>query len=176
MAAHRDRLFASVVAGLLLGVSLTPAMAAGDETRPPPGARTLSAFELLKLYGGRSWKWDAGAGFFDNGPNRQFAAYSVENNAITTANGRWLLTDDGKLCFSAKWENASGSYPAVTCFQHAESDGQIFQRKLPDGRWYVFRHATPASGDEVNKLVPGNIVTGGLAQAMQQAKPVAMAR
>lgn len=144
-------------------LSLAPALGASDSA-PPRNARLLSAFELLKIFGGKTWKWGEGGGYFVL-EGRRFLGRSVSTDGIATAEGKWQLTDTGVLCIKAKWVAAGVGYPAATCFQHVEADDQIYQRKLPDGRWYVFRHAKPEQGDEFNNLVGGNLISAAHQQA-----------
>lgn len=134
-----------------------PAMAAEDL---PKDAKPLTAFELLKLYGGTTWQWGAGGGYFDT-EGRVFRARTGSEGDETTAIGTWHIRDDGTLCFKAVWSNAEGRFPAKTCFWHVQAGGDIYQR-TGKGKWYVFRHAKPQPTDEFNKLVSKDLV--GLVQ------------
>ena len=143
-------------AATLLLATLAPLAARADD--PGPGATPLSAFELLHLYGGRSWDWGDGAGYFATDAARSFTAYSGDTKAV----GHWSITDRGRLCFSAVWKSPTSAVPAQTCFLHVAVNGTIYQRKLPDGAWYIFRHARPAPSDEARKLVLKNLVSAQL--------------
>ena len=126
------------------------------QSEAPPETTPLSAYELLLLYGGKTWMWSTGGGYLDK--ERSFIAWVESDGVRTDAAGQWRITDNGRLCIEARW----GTGPegdANTCFLHVQSaDGTIHQRSLPDGDWYVFRHATPEDTDEYLKLVPGNQV------------------
>lgn len=52
-----------------------------------------------------------------------------------------------------------GVFPAETCFEHRIGDGSIYQRREPDGTWYVFRHDPMQDGDEAQKLVSADLVS-----------------
>ena len=126
-------------------------------TEPPVGAVPLSAFELLKIYGGKTWKWKDGGGYFDL-DGRRFRARTAGEAGETTASGTWRIMDSGKLCFRATWVSPTGESQAETCFAHVESGGDIYQRRLPDGAWYIFRHAKAKPDDEYGKFARGDRV------------------
>lgn len=52
-----------------------------------------------------------------------------------------------------------GDSNAVTCFEHRQSGKVLYQRKLPDGDWYVFRSSHRNSADEFMKLKYGDDVS-----------------
>ena len=72
----------------------------------------------------------------------------------STVAGDWEALDDGRLCFAGVWTAKSGRRFARTCFAHKLKDGHIYQRRLPKGEWYVFRHDPEQEGDQ--KLVTGD--------------------
>lgn len=151
-----------------LSLAMTPGIASAAEVGDPPaGAQPLSASELLLLYGNKTWKWGEGGGYFQ-ADGRIFRARTVGENGVSTAEGKWKITDGGKLCFDAVWVSAAGSSPASTCFLHVAVGQELYQRKLPDGGWYIFRHAKPEPGDEFSKLVKQDLVSA-LQQAEQDA-------
>lgn len=113
------------------------------------------------LYRDKSWKWADGAGRMQ-ADGRRFTAWAGSGDEATWAEGRWTLTDSGRLCFKAQWHSVSGVAPNKTCFSHKKRGDVIYQRKEPSGAWYVFRHATPAVDDEFSKLVSQDLVASDL--------------
>ena len=138
-------------------MAASPIGAAAASARPvEAGTRSLSSGEVYQLYANRSWIWKEGAGYF--APKRTFTAWSREGDKPSYAQGRWYITERGKLCFRAEWHAADGSAPATTCFSHREKKGVIYQRREPDGEWYVFKHARARTSDEFAKLRRGDHV------------------
>src|SRR5262245_33220169 len=113
----------------------------------------LTTDELFQLYHSRSWIWDDGGGYFSS-KQRRFTAST--GGGTSYGEGRWFLTDPGKLCFKAKWVGKSGSAPALTCFSHWKRGGNVYQRREPDGQWYVFKHSPTQKADEYAKVRPGD--------------------
>lgn len=124
----------------------------------PAGARAMTALELYKLYRDKSWRWENGAGMMTD-VNRRFSAWSDGEKGKTWAEGRWVITETGLLCLKATWHTDKGAFPAKTCFSHRVASGAIYQKREPNGRWYVFRHATPRKEDEASKLVATDLVS-----------------
>lgn len=148
-----------LLAAALAGSFATAGSAAG--MREPAGIETskpLSNAEIYKLYGQNSWIWKAGAGHFSV-KARTFTAWSRENGAPSYGIGRWFITAPGKLCFNADWHAKSGTAAAITCFSHRKMGGRIYQRREPDGRWYVFKNAPAQTTDEFAKLRYGDYVS-----------------
>lgn len=151
----------AVLATLLLlsglpAIALSATTAQADD-QPPASAKALSATDLTALYEDKTWLWPTGGGYL--GPQRQFSAWVEEGGVRTYATGRWLATNSGKLCFEATWGTGKKAKLVTNCFQHVrDADGNIFQRNVESGPWYVFQHKPLADGDEANKLVPGNKV------------------
>ena len=145
------------VASLLALLLLSPigAMAAG-----PAGKHTdpLTAKELNELYSDRTWVWKTGGGRF-NAEKYRFLAYVKEKGAESYGQGRWDVDDNGKLCIRAWWHAADGVGGAATCFGHIRIGNTIYQRRFPNGHWYVFRHAPERSGDEARKLIAADPVS-----------------
>lgn len=147
---------AATIAAVCLFVS--GACAASGAVEPPASARPLSGVELYMLYHGKSWKWADGAGLFETG-GRRFIAWSGTGDKAQWAEGRWIVTDIGRLCMSAEWHGSDGTFPNKTCFK-TEADGEtVYQRREPDGAWYVLRHPVAAEGDEYNKLTKDDLVS-----------------
>jgi hypothetical protein len=118
----------------------------------PATERNLTKKEILDLYEGKSWFWEKGVAFF--AAKGQFNAFSEEGNDRSTVAGDWEALDDGRMCFSGVWTAKSWRRFARTCFAHKIKDRQIYQRRLPKGEWYNFRHEPSQEGDQ--KLVPGD--------------------
>ncbi|EJT03298.1 DUF995 domain-containing protein [Rhizobium sp. CCGE 510] len=158
--------------GAALALSLCLPMAAqGAEAagKTEPTATPLSAYELYRIYGDKTWIWNTGAGrFVDDG--RRFVAWTDDKGKQSFAEGRWVVDDLGQLCMRATWTNAEGAARASTCFGHRKIGNTIYQRRQPDGNWYVFRHASVRDDDEFGKLVPMDSVSAkarDLKQALQ---------
>ncbi|WP_210210409.1 DUF995 domain-containing protein [Methylovirgula sp. 4M-Z18] len=162
----------------LAGLMFIPAQsgaAPSSQIQLPNGARAMSAMELYALYRGKSWKWNNGAGRLQDA-NRDFAAWSGAGKDAVWAMGRWTVTDAGDMCLKADWHTATGVYPRKTCFLHKIVGETIYQKREPDGQWYVFKHAVPADGDEFKKLVDADLVSANLsalkgAAGQEQAVP-----
>lgn len=155
--------------GCLLAASvLLPALAfgssaeaSGNTTTPPPDARPMTSVELYTLYRDKSWQWPDGAGRLE-ADGRRFTAWTESGNGATWAEGRWTVSDRGRLCLKAEWHTISGVYPNTTCFSHMKLGDAIYQKKEPSGDWYLFKHAKPADDDEFNKLVGQDLVSKDL--------------
>jgi hypothetical protein len=124
-------------------------------------AAPLTTDELVKLYHGRSWLWKDGAGYF-SAKQRRFTAWSRESGSPSYADGRWFVTNPGKLCFKAKWHAREGAASALTCFSHRKKGRVVFQKREPDGEWYVFKTTPARTRDEYGKIRPGNYVSARL--------------
>ncbi len=111
--------------------------------------------QRMHIYQDRSWMWTDGAGYF-SGRSRTFTAWSTADGSISVARGRWFPTSRGKVCFRAVWIHASGAARDTTCFSHRIDGTAIYQRREPDGEWYVFDDRTASRGDEHAKLVAGD--------------------
>jgi hypothetical protein len=138
-------------------VSAMLGSAAAAQSERPPETTPLTAYELLLLYGGKTWMWSTGGGYMDK--DRGFVGWVEDGGVRTDATGRWRITDNGRLCIEARWSTGSDATDGNTCFLHARSaDGTIHQRSTRNGEWYVFKHATTQETDEYLKLVLGNQV------------------
>ena len=142
---------------------------ADEIATPSPQARPLTAVELYMLYRDKSWAWSEGAGRFDD-LSRRFTARTGTGSTAASAQGRWIVTDDGRMCIDAQWHMASGVHANITCFDHRLERGTIYQRKEPTGAWYIFKHAVFAQKDEFAKLTTQNLVSSDLATASAQIK------
>ncbi|WP_292414605.1 DUF995 domain-containing protein [Mesorhizobium sp.] len=122
--------------------------AAKPETAP-------TAFELQLLYADRTWNWRNGAAYF--GLDRRLQAWTAGEDKPAVGEGRWLLTDTGKMCMELAWRSKTyTTKPKRTCYSHRIESGNIEQRKDPDGEWYDFKHAKDDPADEHQKFVAGN--------------------
>jgi hypothetical protein len=117
-----------------------------------PKERPLTKKEIVDLYEGKSWLWEKGVGFF--AAKGQFNAFSGDGKDRSTVAGNWEALDDGRLCFSGVWTAKNWRRFARTCFAHKIKDGHIYQRRLPQGQWYIFRHEPSQEGDQ--KIVAGD--------------------
>lgn len=164
----------SLCSYLLLGTAmgaallLFPRESHAEVATPPADARAMTAADLHVLYGGKSWQWQDGAGRLDT-KDRRFTAVSGTGEQASWAEGRWTVSDKGRLCFIADWHTSAGTSPARTCFVHKIDGDTIYQRKEPSGEWFVFKHAPPQAGDEFNKLVRDDVVSAELAQRKASA-------
>lgn len=122
----------------------------------PPGSRPMSPEDVMALYRGKTWVWSDGAGYFD--PDTNFVAWSGSGGKQSHAEGRWVLLEDGRLCMRATWYIKTGGTKANTCFGHRIANGAIYQKRMPDGEWYVLRNAPPKSDDEYAKFRAGDLV------------------
>lgn len=131
--------------------------------------------EIYELYRNKSWRWEDGAGHMKE-TARQFSAWTDGKNGKSWAEGRWVITESGRMCLDATWHSEQGAFPARTCFSHRVGKGTIHQKREPDGAWYVFRHAKPREDDEASKLVSEDLVTqqrDRMKAALEAAQPSA---
>jgi hypothetical protein len=146
MALNKNFFALSSVATVVLGCPSALGEAA------PTAERPLSRKEVAALYEGKSWLWSDGIGYF--GPKGKFIASAGSGNNRVTVSGEWVASDGGKLCFAGTWKAKSGRRFERICLLHKTKDGQVYQRRLPEGEWYVFRHDPEKAGDQ--KLVTGD--------------------
>jgi len=151
------RTLPTALAAALLALTLAGSASAQSTGSLPASAAPMSAPDVYQIYAGRTWTWPDGAAYFSR--DRKFVAWSGTGDSSGYAEGRWLLTDMGRLCWEADWHGAAWSKHETTCFSHRVADGAIYQRKDPNGAWYVFRHNPPAADDEFVKLGRGDLVT-----------------
>ena len=148
---------------------------ASENVAPPADAQPMTGVELYMLYRDKSWAWTDGAGRFD-AADRRFKATTGAGDTTAWAQGRWIVTDDGRLCLNAEWHTVSGVYPNTSCFSHKRAGETIYQKKEPSGSWYIFRHAVPVESDEFKKLVTENLVSpdiGTIKSDLQNQKRLA---
>ncbi len=142
---------------VLLVASGTPQVAYGEDA-PSAGVRPLTAVELHKLYRDRTWNWRNGAAhFFDDG--RRFLAWVTGDDGESFGEGRFTLSDAGRMCLIGDWTDRDGTGSDTTCFLHRGDGETIYQKREGQGDWYVFRHDPVRPDDEVNKLVEGDDVS-----------------
>ncbi|WP_225248225.1 DUF995 domain-containing protein [Mesorhizobium sp. J8] len=114
-----------------------------------------TAFELQLLYADRTWNWKDGAAYF--GMDRRLHAWTKGEDSPAVGEGRWLVTEKGKMCMELAWRSKTYSTkPQRTCYSHRVDKGNIEQRKDPDGTWYGFKHAKDDPADEHRKFEAGN--------------------
>ena len=145
-----------VVCGQL---ALSGAAQAANEknAKPAEAAATVpTAFELQRLYTDRTWLWKDGAAYFGQ-TGRPFRAWTSGQDSASVAEGRWLVTKDGKMCMDAAWRSKSykGKQQRI-CYSHRVRGGTIEQRKDPDGDWYSFKRSPEDLSDEYRKFEVGD--------------------
>lgn len=129
--------------------------AAAKDRAPAQAATTPTAFELQLFYADRTWNWADGAAYFAQ--DRHMRAWTSGPDSTSVAEGRWLLTNNGKMCMELVWRSKTyAATPIRTCFSHRVEGGNVEQRKDPDGRWYSFKHASDDPADEHRKFQEGD--------------------
>jgi hypothetical protein len=125
---------------------------------------------IYQMYQNRSWLWGReGAGYFAV-PRRQFSAWTSDKKGkLGYGDGIWFIPGGGKLCFRAKWHGAGGDSNALSCFEHRQAGRILYQRRVPDGEWYVFRSSHRNLADAFMKLKYGDYVSRK--QKQIKAKP-----
>ncbi|MDE2383175.1 MAG: DUF995 domain-containing protein [Alphaproteobacteria bacterium] len=146
-----------LLAAVIACVHSLPAVAASKFVLPKK-AHNLSPGEVRKIYADHTWVWGQGGAYF--GPNSKFIAVGIEGKNVSVATGRWLVTKGGRLCFDAYWSGRKFTgVKALTCFNHAQFNGQIFQAKGMSGKWYTIKSAAAKPDDMLNQVVAGDQVT-----------------
>ncbi|PRD41257.1 hypothetical protein C5748_22400 [Phyllobacterium phragmitis] len=148
----------SVLAGIVLFSSHS---GASEHVVVPENARVMTGVELYTLYRDKTWKWADGAGRMQD-KGRVFKAVAGSGETASRAEGRWIVTDRGQLCFKAAWHTQTGTFPDKTCFSHKTYGGTVFQKREPSGDWYVFKNSEPTDSDEFSKLVREDLVSAQL--------------
>ncbi|GAA5540739.1 MULTISPECIES: DUF995 domain-containing protein [Brucella/Ochrobactrum group] len=152
---RRSRLSLTTLA-LMAGLTGLAAGAAEAATMPgdniPAGTRVMTPFEIYVLYRDKNWQWADGSGQMVSA-DRRFTARVDGEKGKAWAEGRWMITKTGRMCFKADWHTEKGKFPAKTCFSHRIGDGAVYQKREPNGVWYVFRHADGRVEDEARKLI-----------------------
>jgi hypothetical protein len=147
-----------LVFGGQMALSGTAHAAAAKDSAPAEmdAAPVPTAYELQLLYADRTWAWKNGAAYFAQG-NRRLEAWTSGQDTASVAEGRWLVTKDGKMCMELAWR--SKSYTGEqhrTCYSHRIQGGNIVQRKDPDGEWYGFKRSPEDPSDEYRKFEAGD--------------------
>nr|WP_244923361.1 DUF995 domain-containing protein [[Ochrobactrum] quorumnocens] len=132
-------------------------------------ASPLSATAIEAIYSGKTWKWKDGGGFFSDN-NHRFIAWSQKGRAWSYGQGRWYVTNNGKLCLQAYWVNKTSSGGDTTCFTHREKDGTIYQKRSLGGDWYIFRNNPARPNDEAAKIIRGDLISKGLTRMKSDAR------
>jgi hypothetical protein len=175
---NRKALVAKTVRACLLGASCllspsafgSPASVGFRVSTPPAQARAMTATELYMLYRNKSWQWPDGAGRLQ-ADGRRFTAWAGAADKASWAEGRWTVSDHGRLCLKAQWHTVSGTYPNTTCFGHKQLGDTVYQKREPSGDWFVFKHAAPAD-DEFSKLVDQDLVSNDLERIKSSFDPL----
>jgi hypothetical protein len=135
------------------------AHAAATKDSGPAEADTATvptAYELQLLYSDRTWMWKDGAAYFGR-IGRPLRAWTSRQDSASVAEGRWLVTNDGKMCMDLAWR--SKGYTGEqhrTCYSHRIQGENIEQRKDPDGEWYNFKRSPEDTSDEHRKFEAGD--------------------
>jgi hypothetical protein len=139
----------------LSGVSNAATAKAGEAANANT-ARVPTAYELSLLYADRTWIWKDGAAYFgQNG--RAFRAWTSATDSPFVAEGKWIVTSDGKMCMDLAWRGKGyRGKKQRNCYSHRVSDGNIEQRKDPDRQWYSFRKSPLGPSDEYRNFQPGD--------------------
>jgi hypothetical protein len=156
---------AAFAGALLIGTLIVGAQAQPIDPLPEK-AVPLTAFELRQIYNDKTWKWnDGGARFIGEG--RRLIAFSEGGGYPTFAEGNWAINNKGRLCMVANWVTKDGEVSKKTCFRHVRDRGTIYQRREPDGNWYVFKTYKIQSEDEYNKLVSEDTISPNVVRLKQ---------
>ncbi|RUT34821.1 DUF995 domain-containing protein [Arsenicitalea aurantiaca] len=148
------RIAAGLATGLALAISALPAQSA-TLAEAVAKAKPMNAGELYELYAGKTWRWGDGGAYF--AADRTFTAIATEDGTPSIAEGRWRITDTGRMCLEATWRFKGGASPAVTCFQHRSGGRAVFQLAEPGGNWSVMMDGRPSQypplvrGDEISQ-------------------------
>ncbi len=155
-----------ILRGFAIGLGVLLGGGSGNfalaEDVPPATAEPLTAVELYVLYRDKTWNWNPGAvHFFDKG--RRFLSWVSGDKGDSYGEGRFTLTDSGRLCLNGEWTGAAGPEKNVSCFLHKRDRGTIYQKREDEGEWYIFSHAPVQPDDEINRLVEGDSVSDRVA-------------
>lgn len=155
-------------AALAAMIVAASAFASGTQTADASNAveatgRPLTRGELAALFRNRTWLWKDGGGYFQR--SGRFVARTGAGRKRTGMRGGWGAYRGGKICFSGTWTSPASQRWAgrpewnafrSTCFRLRKVRSKIYQRRLPVGEWFVFRHSPMRRTDEYRKLAPGN--------------------
>lgn len=134
------------------------------EVKPTP----LSAYEVYSLYRNKTWQWSTGGARFTAHDRKLVAFVDKGNGNRSYAEGNWYVSDLGMMCMQAIWTTAAEAGDARTCFGHAKIGDTIYQRKVPNGEWYVFKHAKPKPNDAYYSLVAQDDITAKALRLKEQ--------
>ena len=110
-------------------------------------ARPPAAWQLLELYGDRSWQWPAGGVRF-LADDRRFLAYRDDDSEQAIGEGRFMLTNDGRMCLLGEWTGITlpdgeryTASPRI-CFRHLQNAQGLFRLRLGSADWELVRSRT----------------------------------
>ncbi len=115
--------------------------------------------DLTQLYAGKTWYWKAGAGYF--APDGTFKCILRSTDQMDECTGKWSA-QSGALTIVMNWKSTpprsfeTAWRSTKVIFYHETQGTDIWQKKEPNGAWFVFKHATPEKGDEWWKLQSGD--------------------
>jgi hypothetical protein len=152
---------AAIVCSFFVVALQAPAMAK-TATRIAEQAQKASVVPdagVYDIYQNHSWLWGKnGAGFFAV-RQRAFDAWTSDKGKQGYGEGIWFIPGGGKLCYRATWHGSWGASSSMSCFEHRQAGRVIYQRKAPNGEWYVFRSSHRNRGDVFANVKYGDYVT-----------------
>jgi len=134
------------------------------EVKPKP----LSAYEVYSLYRNKTWEWSTGGARFEAHGRKLVAFVDKGKGDRSFAEGNWYVSDLGMMCMQATWTTSANAGNARSCFGHARIGDTVYQRKVPNGKWYVFSHAKPRAGDEYKRFVAHDNITAKALRLKEQ--------
>ena len=122
----------------------------------------VSPYQLLRLYGDRTWQWQSGGvHFFTEG--RRFLAYTDDESEKAIGEGRFILTEDGRICLRGEWtgitlpETDRYTTDSTTCFRHLENVRGIYRLQAETMNWELVMSHTDS--DMTAALIAEDTVT-----------------
>jgi hypothetical protein len=137
-------------------------------------ARPAAAWRLLELYGDRSWHWQpGGVRFFAE--DRRFLAYRDDESEQTIGEGRFMLTNDGRMCLLGEWKGVTlpdgeryTASPRI-CFRHLENSRGLFRLRPDSAEWDLVSSRTDPDVDP--SLVAGDTVSSRVERLRRRLSP-----
>ena len=137
-------------------------------------ARPAAAWRLLELYGDRTWHWEpGGVRFFAE--DRQFLAYRDDESERAIGEGRFMLTNDGRMCLLGEWTGVTlpdaaryAASPRI-CFRHLENARGLFRLRPGSADWDLVLSRTNPEADA--SLLAEDTVSSRVEQLRLQLAP-----
>ncbi len=115
-------------------------------------ARPPAAWRLLEFYGNRTWQWPSGgARFF--AADRRFLAYRDDDAEQAIGAGRFMLTNDGRMCLLGDWTGitlADGARYTTSpriCFRHLQNASGLLRLRPGSADWELVRSRADSEAD-----------------------------